>query len=288
MQKRRFILGILALGILAALILAFTRPREPSYKGRSLSHWVQRYFQGRSWDYGQDVEADEAVQHIGTNAIPYLLAWLRTEEPAWQPKWKELTDRLPEPIRPKKQFPVRYGVPGAFGALGAEARTALPELTKLAHDTNHLATAFLATWALGKIKLEDIWPLATVLTNGFTFIKDAAWVGIRRQGTNAEVAIPFLVGCFKAKPSERGAEVFGALALKPDLVVPALTDALSNRSDHVRLAAAQALGNYGPQARSAVPQLRRLLGDPFQPVARTARAALTKIAPEALTNAPSR
>jgi len=83
-------------------------------------------------------KADEALKHIGTNALPYLLAWLRTEDPPWTNKPYQLAEYLPEIIRPRRGILLRYGVPEAFAPLGTDARRAVPELTKLAHDTNQL------------------------------------------------------------------------------------------------------------------------------------------------------
>ena len=79
MPKRRLILGILALGFLAALIFVFTRPREPSYQGRSLSQWMDIYHQeSEPTDFTAE-EARTAMRHIGTNGIPLLVAWMQYE-----------------------------------------------------------------------------------------------------------------------------------------------------------------------------------------------------------------
>ncbi len=82
MPKHRLILGILALGILAALVFFLTRRHEPSYNGRSLSYWVDCYGtpSGASPSSRQGPGA-RAINHIGTNAIPFLLEWIQYVPP---------------------------------------------------------------------------------------------------------------------------------------------------------------------------------------------------------------
>jgi HEAT repeats/Type VI secretion system VasI, EvfG, VC_A0118 len=61
------------------------------------------------------------------------------------------------------------------------------------------------------------------------------------------------------------------------LAVPALIQALSDPNDHVRMVAAEALGNIGPAAAEAVPTLVALAKGPADNVATFARRALDKI-----------
>ena len=55
--------------------------REPVYRGKPLSVWLQRYIQGGSYiGFWPEPEADEAIRQIGTNAIPTLLLMLREHD----------------------------------------------------------------------------------------------------------------------------------------------------------------------------------------------------------------
>jgi len=54
---------------------------EPMYKGRTLSAWLRRYSQ-TSDRPDDNAAAADAVRHIGTNAIPYLLQWMDWRAPA--------------------------------------------------------------------------------------------------------------------------------------------------------------------------------------------------------------
>jgi HEAT repeat protein len=51
------------------------------------------------------------------------------------------------------------------------------------------------------------------------------------------------------------------LLADPTTVVPALIDALRDEDEVVRDLAAMSLGHYGTQARTAIPQLTKLLDD---------------------------
>jgi hypothetical protein len=94
------------------------RPIEPTYNGRPLSHWVEilsgGLYSSKSWPDIDEIEggaeAQEALEHIGAEAVPFLL----------------------------KQIPAR-GAMVAFRVLGPAARSAIPQLVAMA--TNELAAA---------------------------------------------------------------------------------------------------------------------------------------------------
>jgi hypothetical protein len=70
MPKRRHILILFACGAMVVIALAFlAAPHEPSYKGKSLSQWLESY---DPEDLTASAPATEAIHHIGTNALPYI------------------------------------------------------------------------------------------------------------------------------------------------------------------------------------------------------------------------
>jgi HEAT repeat protein len=62
--------------------------------------------------------------------------------------------------------------------------------------------------------------------------------------------------------------------------VPALIEALKDKSDQVRVSAAIALGSFGDQATDAIPALQALQRDPDAKVREAAGIALSRIDPE--------
>src|SRR2546425_11158597 len=92
MRRRRNYVLIFALGIVVAgLVVAFIPSREPSYAGKRLSEWVDGY--AAAWPNAQS-ESDEAIRHIGTNAVPYLLKWIQYETPAWESALSQTLNRI--------------------------------------------------------------------------------------------------------------------------------------------------------------------------------------------------
>src|SRR5580765_5003210 len=92
MFKRRFFLLLIAGGVLVVVAaVVFSRPREPEYGGKKLSEWVARqapsYWAKQPIDIVSNrVVAVRAIRMIGTNAIPYLLKWMRYETPTRKTK----------------------------------------------------------------------------------------------------------------------------------------------------------------------------------------------------------
>ncbi len=64
-------------------------------------------------------------------------------------------------------------------------------------------------------------------------------------------------------------------------VIAALRDALGSDSRFILASAAEALGNFGPAAASAVPRLHELTEHRNPAVKKAAEAALRKIEPDA-------
>src|SRR5437660_11441199 len=83
MRKRGVYLIVAILVVAGVLVAVFNREREPEYGGKRLSEWVEQYAD-HSDSLGQKAEAADAIRHIGTNAVPYLIEWLQYETPPWK------------------------------------------------------------------------------------------------------------------------------------------------------------------------------------------------------------
>src|SRR5260221_13025832 len=143
MRKRRVYLILLFVGVVLAgvLVAVFRRDREPEYGGKRLSEWVERYGPPEQWHSSNGLTApwfsnvNQAIGHIGTNAVPYLLGWVLYEQPAW--KW-QMHYRLGAILRATpnragfrdKRLLRADGATLAFEVLGPGARPAIPVLSK--------------------------------------------------------------------------------------------------------------------------------------------------------------
>lgn len=129
--RKRFSIIILVLVALVGFIgYQVAKPREPLYKGKPLSLWLTKEYTNSN--AGDDVPT--AVRLAGTNGIPVLLRLLRVKDSALKAKvmhWAERRHIIHEYIDPEIGY---YGAAYAFGVLGTNAHTAVPELIRIADD----------------------------------------------------------------------------------------------------------------------------------------------------------
>jgi len=125
----------------------------------------------------------------------------------------------------------------------------------------------LTATGVGQPRKEDIPKLINVLktsTNAKARAQAAEDIGARGaiRASDIEFAIDPLLNSLKsdkdADVRRACAKALGGTASNPDKCVPALTDALKDNAVPVKLAAIQALGQYGPDAKTALPLLRDL------------------------------
>jgi hypothetical protein len=74
-RSKRVLLLLLAGGAVWALVAIITREREPSYLGKPLRAWLREATYGVG-DAGSHDQAIQAIRHMGTNAVPFLLEWI--------------------------------------------------------------------------------------------------------------------------------------------------------------------------------------------------------------------
>jgi HEAT repeat protein len=113
---------------------------------------------------------------------------------------------------------------------------------------------------------------------------------MQEMGSNAQPAIPLLVECLKDKDemvAKEAAWSLGELQLEPNFVVPALISNADPSRPMPFSFALFALGEFGTNARAAVPLLTQAIRSDDEKVRSAATQALENIAPDLLTNAPS-
>lgn len=81
MNRRRLVLLFICVGVGTVFMLRPWREPEPEYNGRLLSQWLLFYSRATSVSSGAPSRQESvvALQHIGTNALPYMVKWMRYE-----------------------------------------------------------------------------------------------------------------------------------------------------------------------------------------------------------------
>ena len=237
-KGRRILLMALflaAVGGMAWLLLSSGQP-EPVYQGKPLRFWLEGY-NGRNNSQPHPgvpthAQADEAVEAMGTNAIPGLLRRLRQHDSRIKLKIWGLLLRyhfIKTPLIPRNlDWEAYFG----FEALGDEASNAVPQLIAIYE--------------------RDPSPL----------VQTAVPSIFARQGLAAKAAAPALLRCgivhTNALVRYDAAYALGQIQADPELAVPALIKCLSDPDTMVRGQSAAALGKFGEKAKAAVPALLEL------------------------------
>jgi len=186
-------LALVGLGIVIGAIVVLSRPeREPEYGGKKLSEWVREFrTPTRSW------EADVAIRHLGTNALPYLIKWMSYELAPWKVKvYNGLPNFLRRPFNSWIQKDLlataaARAFENAVDNLGPDARPVAPVLIKLMNDPKRKQSAGRAAMAIGHLGDEFLPALTAALTNRSS-IRSYVVSGIGSMGTNAWPAAPAL------------------------------------------------------------------------------------------------
>jgi len=146
--KRRWVISLAAVVVAAIMVIAFwPGAREPEYQGKKLSEWLEPYAAAATTpDSILKSDSDvQAVRHIGTNALPFLVKWIREETPLWQRSLPALTRKAATAISGNSVVRSIVDDPGvshgaaacaAFWVLGPEAGSAVPELSRIANNAN--------------------------------------------------------------------------------------------------------------------------------------------------------
>jgi hypothetical protein len=204
---------ILVLGLAAVVVgwwWAATREREPSYNGRSLSFWLAQYSgNGRSVvSYAEAAESEVAVKAIGTNALPFLVKWLRYE-PGGMRRWRDqAATKLPTKIF-YSRFVQEHVIESSadrqaqnagsgFRILGPAAAPAIPDLISLTKIPNSDFAATRSIYALRQIGEPALPALAALISNSESRFKylvielvgEMSW-----DRTNLSEFRPLLITC---------------------------------------------------------------------------------------------
>ncbi len=294
-RHRRILLLPLGFALVVTLVVLFSpRDRQPMYQGKELSQWLIEYGASRGVDAAAAERASNAVHQIGTNALPHLIKWMNFRTPRWRdrlarsvpaPAWLLPSIAGPGPTR------VSEAVIG-FKILGQDASPAVPQLTKMLGHWEPQRNTRAALIALGLVGEAGLPPLVELVTNQaaptWVRVSAAARIGnpVTGLGTNANWAVPLLVRYLKDK--ELGwqvADTLGRLKMQPEIVVPALTEALAQGDPTMQYFAAESLAQFENEAAAATPALLAATISKDADLREAATTALRRIAPQVLENA---
>jgi hypothetical protein len=274
--KIALVAGVFALVGIIAWQLLLPLPRDPDlvYEGKPLSSWLNAAwswiplgdYPERTWlppAYPFGLAPDQqmavnTVRQVGTNALPTLFRMLRAKDSALRLKLLTWVDwqRLIK-IDPKSAANQNLAARFAFEVLGGTAQTAVPTLIEIADGNISPTSRACAIESLGFI------------------------------GPSAREAIPALLGW--TTNADLGVRYRAILSLgrihsEADRVVPVLIEGLRGQGP-VRWSAAWALGEFGGDAKMAVPALVELRNTSDSVLRGCVNNALKAIDPEAATKA---
>ena len=273
-QASRFIIS------LAVICLAWVpamRAAEPAYEGKALSEWLvalhpnlsdeeidnatQQHIEPAKLLEQKEDHAKEAIRQMGTNSLPTLLDLVGVGEKnrrsvALRIKSRDIQQSLQD-SNPNFREAVRGIAVDGFAILKTNAEPAIPQLTKLLHGEPDCQLE--VTRALLRVGLKGF----AILTNVVNDPNDAArntviWAIGEDRGGDPKMITQILVSVLKDPDwANRGNAARFLAGRDAELAVPALISLLdSNKKDYYTMkGVAQALGSYGPAAKTAVPKL---------------------------------
>jgi len=290
-MKRSWRIAGAALGaaVVIALVLAIlSGTGEPEYEGRKLTQWLEDMRRPSSASPSASLLARTnamiAIQHMGTNAIPYLVGMLHAKDSRLKTKWMDLLSR-------QRWFDFHFhfdferrgdGLRG-LGVLGPAARAAIPDVAKLLDDRNF---AQQAAYTLHQIGPEAAPVLSQALksTNTWTRSQAAGFLG----ASGDKASVPSLIAALKDSDFITKSKAARALSRFPeqaDVIVPALIGCLDDPDDTFRMNAARALAAFGEKAKPAFPNLMKMVTNTNYQEGTTAVTVLMKIDSDAALTA---
>ena len=269
MTRSRFIAAFVIVGVLlGAVAYNLRQPSQPSHQGRGINAWLRELNSAISRnDFQKRHEAEKAVQAIGAQAAPYIVAHLRRSNSVWRRNYRNLFPKLPAWLQgripsPREEFTFFTGNI-AFFAIGAPAKPALIRGLRDYSPEVRMASAH-TLGALAHYDIRDSVPaLIECLRDTDAGVRCCSALTLGSLGPDAVAAIPGLISLLKD---------------------PQTTN--QGRAFMVRSAAARALGKIGHPATSALPALRATLTDPEPYDRGIAAIAIWRIEPKVTNTLP--
>jgi hypothetical protein len=110
-----------------------------------LSYWLEQY-EPITGDPKGTEQAAHAIRQIGTNAVPWLVRWMRYERPFWRMEMVQMVgNKWYQRARHRSQLAAR-----GFAILGSTASCGLPELSRMTRNKEQPAAALTAMSVVGR------------------------------------------------------------------------------------------------------------------------------------------
>lgn len=293
-SKSKYILIFLAAAIclVGAIFFVFrvTKSPEPSYQGRSLSSWLED-FSGEGPNTNSP--AGIAVRSMGTNAIPFLLDILSYEESPTRKSFRKLAEKSPIPLTFLGKNYMREVEAGyAMNVLGNQTESAFPELTNLFFKGRHSTVAAISLAGMGQKGVHFLLGAITNQNLDVMRFHYAAVNGLGLSHSDAKIIVPALIQILNTNDNSlmryAAALSLGMLHAKPELSIPALIKSFDDPDQMHRFSVVFALGEFGSEAKPAIPLLLQARKDTDADVRDFAGKILQKISPKSLDEKKSK
>ena len=276
MKRFRIALGLVAITALAGLTWQVIHHREPIYRGRPLSYWLEEINRADSLE--KTVPASNALRAMGTNALPFLLCHIEHKDSRIKTYLAKFCERQAIlKLQLLEQNPLLSPSLLAVKELGAGATPLIPDFVKLVEkDDMRSWRGEMGLWAIGheaKPALEKMCQSTNEHVRATAGLL-LARVSVRDDGWSW--------GWNKSAVS--GRKLFGLGSVVTDKVVLALRQNLVHREAAVRRASAEALKRVGTQGNFCKSALMDALNDEDGAVREAAAKALKAIEPQAAVN----
>jgi len=301
--------GIVSAVLGAILVVVFwSGPKEPKYQGKKLSEWLAGVYKNPS-------ETTVAVKSIGTNAIPFLLTWIREVDSARYAKRAALVAKFPAWVKRIHLVANWMGGDGrersergwraveGFRILAIEGAPAIRDLVTLYTNSASVWVVRQASHSLAHLGKDGLPPLIEALSNPNARREEnlaaaSAIACTAYLGSDVCPAVPFLV---RSRADLMARDVLERLATDP-VSLPQQHEYIYHGTPGtdpgLRWCVIHALEDFAMHATElhtrranfewATMVARRALEDSDAGVRAEATNVLRRIAPEITTNGVSR
>jgi tetratricopeptide (TPR) repeat protein len=152
-KKTLIVMVLLLIAAIGGVICMALPPKEPSYNGQPLSYWLARCEEAGPISADtkdpKALECREAIRHIGTNAIPFLMRMLRAKDSALKLELRDLVERQDYiHFRFSEAADQNYKAANGFYCLDDLATNSVPALIDVYNKASSPSSKHSADYAL--------------------------------------------------------------------------------------------------------------------------------------------